>query len=79
MANKAALLNEAVHNGRVEGYTMSLTEVAQGLVAACREGNFLGAIDRYYAPNVHSIEPSGTSHIPAEMVGVESVKAKNHW
>ena len=38
-----------------------------------------GAIDRYYASDVHSVEPSSTPHIPAELVGIDLVKAKNHW
>ena len=58
---------------------MPVSEVASGLVALCREGNFLGAVERYYAPDVHSVEPSSTAHVPAELVGIDLVKAKNHW
>lgn len=58
---------------------MSTSAVAQGLVTMCREGNFLGAIDRYYGRDIHSVEPSSTPHIPAELVGIDMVKAKNHW
>ena len=58
---------------------MPVADVANGLVALCREGNFLGAVQRYYAPDVHSVEPSASAHVPAELVGIELIKAKNHW
>ena len=58
---------------------MSVADVANGLVSLCRQGNFLGAVERYYAPDVHSIEPSPTAHVPAELVGIDLVRAKNHW
>lgn len=58
---------------------MPVAEVANGLVALCREGNFLGAVERFYAPDVHSVEPSATPHVPAELIGIELVRAKNHW
>jgi len=79
MASRIEQLKAAVSNGRFERVTMSIDEVAQGLVAMCRQGNFLGAIDRYYARDIHSVEPSSTTHVPAELVGIELVKAKNHW
>lgn len=58
---------------------MSVSEVAHGLVALCRQGNFLGAVQQYYSADVHSVEPSATPHVPAELVGIDLVKAKNHW
>lgn len=58
---------------------MPLSDIAHGLVTMCREGNFLGAVDRYYAPDVHSVEPSSSPHVPADLEGIGLVKAKNHW
>jgi hypothetical protein len=58
---------------------MSVDEVGRGLVSMCREGNFLGAVDRFYAPEIRSVEASSTPHVPAELVGIDLVKAKNHW
>ena len=58
---------------------MSLADVANGLVLLCRSGNYLGAVERYYAANVHSVEPTATSHVPAELIGIDLVRAKNHW
>lgn len=79
MANRVKLLNEATCNGHFGGVAMSLEDVAHGLVAMCREGNFLGAVDRFYARDVHSVEPSFTPHVPAELVGIDLVRTKNHW
>jgi hypothetical protein len=72
-------LQDATMNGRARKTAMSIADIANGLVAMCREGNCLGAVDRYYAQDVHSIEPSGTPHVPADLAGIEVVKAKNHW
>jgi hypothetical protein len=58
---------------------MSVADVANGLVALCRQGNFLGAVETYYAADIHSVEPSATAHVPAELVGIDLVRAKNHW
>jgi hypothetical protein len=58
---------------------MSVVEVANGLVDLCRKGNFLGAVERYYGREVHSVEPSATAHVPAELVGIDLVRAKNEW
>jgi SnoaL-like protein len=79
MTSKLEQLKAGTANGRLGRTSVSIKEVAEGLVAMCREGNFLGAIDRYYAQDVHSIEPSSTPHMPPELVGIELVKAKNHW
>ena len=79
MPAKLETLKAATLDRRFERVTMDINDVALGLVTMCREGNFLGAIDRYYARDVHSVEPSGTPHVPADLVGIELVKAKNHW
>jgi hypothetical protein len=78
MTSKVQFLRAAISNGHLDE-TWTIRTVADGLVAMCREGNFLGAIDRYYAESVRSIEPSSTPHVPAELVGIDMVKAKNHW
>jgi hypothetical protein len=77
--DKLRQLETATLNGRSERVEMSVADIANRMVAMCREGNFLGAIDRYYAEDVHSVEPSGTPHVPSDLVGIELVKAKNHW
>jgi hypothetical protein len=72
-------LEAATLNGRADTGTMSTIEVANGLVGMCRAGNFLGAVDRFYAGDVRSIESSSTPHVPAELAGIDLVRAKNHW
>jgi hypothetical protein len=57
----------------------STATVAQELVALCRAGRNLEAIDKLYSPKILSIEPVGTEEMPAEMSGIESVRRKNEW
>jgi hypothetical protein len=79
MPDNLERLKAATLNGRSDGGPVPIAELARGLIALCREGNFLGAVERYYAVDVRSIEPSSTPHVPAELVGIEMVRAKNHW
>ncbi len=58
---------------------MSISEVANGLVAKCRQGDFLGALDAYYASNIVSVEPVGSPEMPAEMEGIDAVRGKSEW
>jgi hypothetical protein len=34
----------------------TVKELAAGLIELCREGRFLDAIDRYYSPDIVSVE-----------------------
>lgn len=53
---------------------MTTQEVADRLVALCREGKNLDAIDELYADNIESVEPKGA---PVEnMSGKGPVRAK---
>jgi hypothetical protein len=58
---------------------MSVNDVARGLVESCRQGDFLGAIDRFYDDDIVSIEPVGTDAMPAELHGLDAVRQKNEW
>jgi SnoaL-like domain len=61
---------------------MSITtkEVADGLVALCREGKFMDAIVAYYGNDIVSVEPMAMGeHMPREVSGIEAVKAKGEW
>lgn len=55
---------------------MAVTDVAQGLVALCREGKFEEATSRYYADDIVSIEPFGDDPVAK---GIAAVKAKGDW
>lgn len=54
-------------------------QVAQELVALCRQGRNLDAINKLYSPRIVSIEPVGSSEMPAEMSGIDAVRGKNDW
>lgn len=53
---------------------MSTKQVADRLVALCREGKFHEAIDELYAKNIVSKEPKGSDFEITE--GLEAVRAK---
>jgi ketosteroid isomerase-like protein len=56
---------------------MAVRDVAEGLVERCRRGDFMGAIDRYYDDDVVSVESVGSPEYPAELRGLDEVRAKN--
>jgi hypothetical protein len=56
---------------------MSTREVAEGLVAKCRQGDFMGAIEQYYSKDIVSIEPVGNAAYPAELHGIDAIRQKN--
>lgn len=56
---------------------MSTQEVADKLVALCREGRFTEAIDEFYADNIVSFEPKGAPMEHTE--GKEAVKGKTEY
>jgi ketosteroid isomerase-like protein len=57
----------------------STATVAQELVALCREGRFLDAVNKLYSPRIVSIESSGSPEMPAEMNGIEAIRGKHQW
>jgi ketosteroid isomerase-like protein len=57
----------------------SVATIANELVALCRAGKNLEAIDRLYAADVVSIEPVGSEEMPAEMKGRDAIRNKNAW
>lgn len=57
----------------------STATVAQELVALCRAGRNLDAIEKLYSPRIVSIEPIGDENMPAEMAGIEAIRGKNQW
>ncbi|HZL36417.1 MAG TPA: SnoaL-like domain-containing protein [Tepidisphaeraceae bacterium] len=57
----------------------SAYEVGQKLVALCKEGKNLEAIQTLYAPNIVSIEVHGDAKMPARMEGLQAALGKNKW
>lgn len=58
---------------------MSTAEIANDLVALCREGRNLEAINKYYADDIVSIESASMPGMPAEMRGIDAIRGKNQW
>ena len=58
---------------------MTTSDVAHAHVSLCREGRFDDAIAQLYAEDIVSIEPVGMPEMPAEIHGIEGVRAKNEW
>jgi hypothetical protein len=56
---------------------MSVKEIAEGMVALCREGKFEEAMTQYYSPDIVSIEAMEGEGQVAQ--GLEAVKAKGDW
>jgi hypothetical protein len=57
----------------------STAAVAQELVALCRQGRNLDAVNQFYSPRILSIESSGSPEMPAETTGIEAIRAKHEW
>ena len=57
----------------------STAQVAQELVALCREGRNLDAVHKLYSPRIVSIEPVGDENMPAEMSGLDAIRQKHQW
>lgn len=55
---------------------VSTREIADELVALCKQGQNIAAIDKFYAPNVVSLEVQDPMR---EVHGIEAVKGKNQW
>ena len=58
---------------------MSVADIANGLVALCREGKNLEAVNKYYADDIVSVESASGPGMPAEMTGIKAVRGKNEW
>jgi len=58
---------------------MTTAEVATQLVALCRDGKFLEAIDTLYADNVASVEARPWPDSGRETHGKDAVKGKSLW
>lgn len=57
----------------------STAAVAQELVALCRAGRNLDAVEKLYSPKIVSVESTGTEAMPAETTGIEAIRGKHQW
>ncbi|MGZ3373060.1 MAG: SnoaL-like domain-containing protein [Gemmatimonadaceae bacterium] len=53
--------------------------VAEELVSFCKAGNFMGAIENLYSPDIVSVESMGSETMPREMKGIDAIRGKNKW
>ena len=58
---------------------MSAVEVGQKLVALCKAGKGMEAVETLYADDIVSIEAQDFEGMPARMEGLEAIKGKNQW
>ena len=58
---------------------MSVSEIGEKMVALCREGKNLEALETLFSNDAESIEAQGNEQMPAEMKGLEALKKKNVW
>lgn len=55
------------------------TAIAHELVALCREGRNMEAIEKFYSPNIVSVESGAPEGMSREMTGIDAIKGKNVW
>ncbi len=58
---------------------MNAMEVGTELVALCREGKNLEAIEKFYSPDIVSVEAAPMPGMNQTETGREAIKAKNQW
>ena len=58
---------------------MTTQEVANELVALCRAGRNIEAVEMLLSPDVVSVEAVGDETMPAVMEGRAAVRGKNEW
>ena len=58
---------------------MSAFEIGEKLVALCREGKNLEAVDQLYADSVVSVESVAPPEGEREVAGIDAVRGKNQW
>jgi hypothetical protein len=59
--------------------TPSVSAIGEELVALCRAGKNLEAVEKFYSPNVVSVEPVAMPNMPAELTGIQAIRDKHTW
>ena len=54
-------------------------EIGKKLVALCKQGKNLQAVDTLYDPKVVSVEIHSMPNMPARMEGIDAIRKKNEW
>ena len=55
---------------------MSTADIANGLVALCREDKYMEAIDKYYSDGIVSVESASPQGTSPEMKGIDAIRGK---
>ena len=58
---------------------MSVMEIGKELVALCQQGKNLEAIEKWYPPDVVSVEACAMPEMEQTQRGVDAIKKKNTW
>jgi hypothetical protein len=58
---------------------MTVEAIAKRLVQLCNDGKAEAAVDELYAPDIVSIEASGTPEMPARIQGLDAIRKKSDW
>ncbi len=58
---------------------MTTQEIADKLVAHCRKGDFMGAAQALYSPDILSVEATPMPDGSREAKGIAAVAAKGEW
>ena len=57
----------------------STAAVAEELVALCKAGRNMDAIESFYSPDIVSVESMGNETMPRESKGIDAIRGKNKW
>jgi hypothetical protein len=57
----------------------TVEDIANGIIDLCRRAQFDEALDRYYSPDIVSVESMALPVVGKEQRGRAAVQAKNDW
>lgn len=58
---------------------MTAVDIGKELAALCMQGKNQEAIDRFYSPNIESVEPCAMPGMDQTQKGIQAIKGKNQW
>ena len=58
---------------------MTAKEIGNELVALCKQGKNLEAIEKLYSPDIVSVEAAAMPGHDQTQTGIEAIKGKNKW
>jgi SnoaL-like domain len=58
---------------------MTAMEIGKEVAALCKQGKNQEAIDRFYDPNIVSIEACAMPGMDRTQKGIQAIKGKNQW